>query len=161
DLFASLSTKTASVPQNTTENSTAKKPQIPTATEFIPPAARIPNLTPAVKASAPENTKIHTRSVELNAEALVPLESVVAAEPSTSDAMSDPIQNKRPNSESTATAPSPKRRQFGVITKEEYEAKNKKLEETKELETEDEVAWEPPEGQTGDGKTSLNAKFGY
>jgi len=39
--------------------------------------------------------------------------------------------------------------------------KQRKAEELNELEIEDATAWDPPKGQTGDGRTALNDKYGY
>jgi len=47
------------------------------------------------------------------------------------------------------------------MTPQEYEKKQRKAEELNELEIEDATAWDPPKGQTGDGRTALNDKYGY
>ncbi|RHZ68913.1 hypothetical protein Glove_292g39 [Diversispora epigaea] len=47
------------------------------------------------------------------------------------------------------------------MTPKEYEEKQRKAIESNEFEVEDATTWEPPQGQTGDGRTTLNDKFGY
>ncbi|CAG8433261.1 4143_t:CDS:10 [Diversispora eburnea] len=47
------------------------------------------------------------------------------------------------------------------MTPKEYEEKQRKAIESNEFEVEDATTWEPPQGQTGDGRTILNEKFGY
>ncbi|CAG8636958.1 3653_t:CDS:10 [Acaulospora morrowiae] len=47
------------------------------------------------------------------------------------------------------------------MTPQEYEESQRKAMELNELEVEDAIIWEPPQGQSGDGRTALNDKFGY
>ncbi|CAG8454171.1 10534_t:CDS:10 [Acaulospora colombiana] len=47
------------------------------------------------------------------------------------------------------------------MTPQEFEENQRRAMELNELENEDAITWEPPQGQTGDGRTALNDKFGY
>ncbi|CAI2171355.1 19101_t:CDS:10 [Funneliformis geosporum] len=47
------------------------------------------------------------------------------------------------------------------MTPQEYEENQENAKELNEIEIEEATVWEPPKGQTGDGRTALNDKYGY
>ncbi|ORX87433.1 hypothetical protein K493DRAFT_359887 [Basidiobolus meristosporus CBS 931.73] len=149
DIFASLSASTDKAVRNTQGNGLDKAPYSDI-TE-LKPAVQAPTGASASKPSIPKKTDIQP------SEPAFPESEGVELPPP--DKAPESVQSKRPNSDNT-TVPS-KRRQFGVPTREEYEAKDKEAEVAQEIEAEEDVTWQPPEGQTGDGKTALNAKYGY
>ncbi|CAG8492183.1 2259_t:CDS:10 [Dentiscutata heterogama] len=115
---------------------------------------------------------VQTKSIEISPiidseiqEPTVSPQLIESTDPEKSDeGVTSMIPKKREISQEDLAIDSEKGKKIKALipmTPHEYEEQQRKAQELNELEIEDVTIWEPPQGQTGDGRTSLNDKYGY